>query len=61
MTEALKRIIEFAKETMRVNRIYAHISADNRASVKAAKKQGFVKYRLSQGAVKVDSTRIKGR
>ena len=43
MTEALEKIIGFAKETMRVNKVYAHISADNQASIKAAEKQGFVK------------------
>ena len=43
MTEALKKIMEFAQETMRVNKVYAHISADNRASIKTAQKQGFVK------------------
>lgn len=43
MMEVLKKIIEFAKETMRVNKVYAHISADNRASIKLAEKQGFIK------------------
>lgn len=42
-TEALTKIIEFAKEIMCVKKIYAHISVDNIPSIKTALKQGFVK------------------
>lgn len=39
--EALSEIIRFAREEMKVSKIYAHISVDNIASVKTAEKLGF--------------------
>ena len=42
-TEALEKIIDFAEDIMKVNKIYAHISVDNIPSIKTAMKQGFVK------------------
>lgn len=41
--EALSEIIRFALEEMKVNKIYAHISVDNTASIRTAEKLGFVK------------------
>lgn len=41
--ETLKRIPAFTKDTMRLKKVYAHIAADNAASVRTAEKQGFVK------------------
>lgn len=38
----LSEILEFAKKTMRVNKVYSHISVNNTASIKTAKKQGLV-------------------
>lgn len=40
-TEALSAIIKFAKEEMKVKKIFAHISVDNTASIKTAEKLGF--------------------
>ncbi|HWQ58591.1 MAG TPA: GNAT family N-acetyltransferase [Clostridia bacterium] len=42
MGEAAQGIIRFARENMRVERIDAHISANNRNSAKLAEKLGFV-------------------
>ncbi len=43
MTEAMTKIIEYAKEEMKVSKIYAHISVDNLPSIRAVLKQGFIK------------------
>jgi ribosomal-protein-alanine N-acetyltransferase len=42
-TEALTSIMKFAVEEMKVEKIFAHISADNIASVRISEKMGFVK------------------
>lgn len=41
MQEALKAIIVFAHTEMETEKIYAHISVDNQASIKLTKKLGF--------------------
>ena len=41
MTEALTKIVAFAKENMGVKTICAHISVDNVPSIQTALKQGF--------------------
>jgi ribosomal-protein-alanine N-acetyltransferase len=43
MSETLAAIIQFAKEEMKVKKIFAHISVDNIASIRIAEKTGFLK------------------
>lgn len=43
MTEALRAVIGFARQEMRVTHIHAHVSVENPASYKLMEKLGFVK------------------
>lgn len=43
MSEAISRIMEFAREEMQIQRVCAHISVDNAASAGLVRKIGFVR------------------